>query len=166
MQSLGWQSDTNVHIDVRWGASNLDCMRTFAKELVALHPDLIEVTTTPATAAVIRETRAIPIVFSIVSDPVGSGFVATLAHPGGNVTGFINVEASLGSKWVELLREIAPRVSRAAMLFNPATAPQTAYYQGSIENAGRTLGIAIEVAPFQGETDIGRIIAALGQNLD
>src|SRR5262245_21465819 len=166
MQSLGWRSGANVHIDIRWGASNLDRMRTFAKELVALHPDLIEVTTTPATTAVIRETRAIPIVFSIVSDPVGSGFVAALAHPGGNVTGFINVEASLGGKWVELLREIAPQVSRATLLFNPATAPQTAYYRASIENAGRALGIAIEGAPFQDATDIGKIIPALGQNSD
>jgi putative ABC transport system substrate-binding protein len=166
MQSLGWRRGTNVQIEIRWGASNLDRMRTFAKELVSLQPDLIQVTTTPATAAVIRETRTIPIVFSIVSDPVGSGFVTNLAQPGGNVTGFINVEASLGSKWVELLMEMAPRVSRAAMLFNPATAPQTAYYRSSIENASRTLGIAIEGAPFQGAADIEKIIPALGQNSD
>jgi ABC-type uncharacterized transport system substrate-binding protein len=166
MQSLGWRRGTNVQIEIRWGASNLDRMRTFAKELVSLQPDLIQVTTTPATAAVIRETRTIPIVFSIVSDPVGSGFVTNLAQPGGNVTGFINVEASLGSKWVELLMEMAPRVSRAAMLFNPATAPQTAYYRSSIENASRTLGIAIEGAPFQGAADIEKIIPGLGQNSD
>jgi putative ABC transport system substrate-binding protein len=108
MQALGWQRDTNVQIAVRWGASNLDRMATFAKELVASQPDLIQVTTTPATAAILRETRIIPVVFAIVSDPVGSGFVQSLSHPGGNVTGFINVEALWGVSGCSCSRRSRP----------------------------------------------------------
>ena len=163
MQALGWQRDTNVQIDVRWGANNLDRMATFAKELVAFQPDLIQVTTTPATAAILRETRTIPVVFAIVSDPVGSGFVQSLSHPGGNVTGFINVEASLGGKWVQTLKEIAPQISRVAMFFDPATAPQAEYYREAIESASRTLGIITEAAPFHGAVDIEEIIRGLGR---
>ncbi len=163
MQALGWQRDINVQIDVRWGANDLDRMATFAKELVAFQPDLIQVTTTPATAAILRETRIIPVVFAIVSDPVGSGFVQSLSRPGGNVTGFINVEASLGGKWVQTLKEIAPQISRVAMLFDPATAPQAEYYRGAIEFASRTLGIVTEAAPFHGAVDIEEIITALGR---
>ena len=163
MQALGWQRDINVQIDVRWGANDLDRMATSAKELVAFQPDLIQVTTTPATAAILRETRTIPVVFAIVSDPVGSGFVQSLSRPGGNVTGFINVEASLGGKWVQTLKEIAPQISRVAMLFDPATAPQAEYYRGAIEAASRTLGIITEAAPFHGAVDIEEIIKGLGR---
>jgi len=163
MQALGWQRDINLQIDVRWAANDLDRMATFAKELVASQPDLIQVTTTPATAAILRETRTIPVVFAIVSDPVGSGFVQSLSRPGGNVTGFINVEASLGGKWVQLLKEIAPGVSRVGMLFDPATAPQTEYYRGALESASRTLGIITEAAPFYGAVDIEEIMRGLGR---
>jgi putative tryptophan/tyrosine transport system substrate-binding protein len=105
LRGLGWRSDTNLQIDLRWGANNPDRMRTFAKELVELHPDLINVTSTPATAAILQETQTIPVVFSVVSDPVGAGFVSNLPRPGGNVTGFINIEASLAGKWLDLLNE-------------------------------------------------------------
>jgi putative ABC transport system substrate-binding protein len=98
-------------------------MRTLAKELVGLQPDVIFTGATPATAAVQRETRTIPIVFAVVSDPVGSGFVAGLSRPGGNTTGFTNVETVMGGKWLEMLKEIAPRVGRVAIMFNPDTAP-------------------------------------------
>jgi putative ABC transport system substrate-binding protein len=163
MQALGWQRDTNVQIDLRWGANNLDRMGTFAKELVAPQPDLIQVTTTPATAAILRETRSIPVVFTIVSDPVGSGFVANLSRPGGNVTGFINVEASLGGKWVQLLREIAPGISRIAMLFDPVTAPQAQYYRGPLESESRVLGIETQAAAFQSPADIEAIMTTLSR---
>jgi putative ABC transport system substrate-binding protein len=162
MQALGWQSGTNVQIDIRWGASNLDRIGQFAKELVALQPDLIQVSTTPATAAVLRETHTIPVVFTVVSDPIGSGFVPNLSRPGGNVTGFINIEASLGGKWVQLVKEIAPQVSRVAMLFNPDTAPQTNYYRVSLESASRALGIAIQETPFHDAAEIEAKITALG----
>src|SRR5271170_2262497 len=123
LQELGWKSGTNLLVDLRF-ASDRDHMRTAAKELVELQPDLIEVTTTPATAEVLKQTHTIPVVFTVVSDPVGSGFVQSLPRPGGNATGFINLESSLGGKWLGLLREIAPRVKRVAILFNPTTAPQ------------------------------------------
>jgi putative ABC transport system substrate-binding protein len=100
-------------------------MQRFAKELVALQPDLILSNNTPTTAVLMQYTRSIPIIFATVADPIGSGFVANYPRPGGNVTGFVITEGSLASKWLELLREIAPRVIRVAMLFHPATAPFT-----------------------------------------
>ena len=98
-------------------------MQRFAKELVALQPDLILSHNTPTTAALLQQTRTIPIIFAIVADPVGSGFVASFPRPGGNVTGFTIIEPTMAGKWLELLKEIAPRVTRVAFLFNPATAP-------------------------------------------
>jgi putative ABC transport system substrate-binding protein len=119
LRELGWQDGRNIRIDYRWAAADVDRMRTFAKELINLQPDVVVAHTTPVVAALQRETRTIPIVLLIVSDPVGSGFVATLRHPGGNITGFINIESSLAGKWIELLKEIVPRLARAAILFNP-----------------------------------------------
>ena len=122
LAELGW-TDGNLWMDVRWAAANADQMRTFAKELVNLQPDVILANTTPVTAALQRETRTIPIVFAVVSDPVGVGFVASLSRPGGNLTGFIHMEASLGGEWLELLTEIAPGVKRATIMFNPTRLP-------------------------------------------
>jgi putative tryptophan/tyrosine transport system substrate-binding protein len=133
LEELGWKRGTNLEVDLRWGATNDEHIQMMAKELVAAQPDVIEVTTTPGTAAVLRETRTISVVFSIVSDPVGAGFVASLPHPGGNATGFIVIESSMGGKWVELLKEVAPDVSRVTLLFDPATGPQVDYYRGPIE---------------------------------
>ena len=123
LRKLGWTEGRNTRIDTRWATpADTDSMQQFAKELVASQPDLILSSTTPTTAALLQQTRTIPIVFVIVADPVGSGFVASFPQPGGNVTGFVVTEGSLGGKWLELLKEIAPRVNRAAFLFNPATA--------------------------------------------
>src|ERR1017187_5088236 len=110
LSELGWTEGRNLQMEVRWAADSVDRMRMFAKELVELRPDVILSFGTPVTAALQRETRTIPIVFAIVSDPVGEGFVANLSHPGGNITGFQNSEASIGGKWLELLTQIAPRV--------------------------------------------------------
>jgi putative tryptophan/tyrosine transport system substrate-binding protein len=124
LAELGWTDGGNLRMDVRWAAAgNLDRTRMFAKELVNLRPDVILANTTPATAALQRETRTIPIVFAGNSDPVGAGFVAGLPRPGGNITGFITLEASMAGKWLELLTEIAPGIKRVAMIFNPDTAP-------------------------------------------
>jgi len=147
LQELGWKRGTNLEVDLRWGRTNNERIQMMAKELVAEQPDVIQVATTPGTAAVLRETRTIPVVFSIVSDPVGSGFVASLSHPGGNATGFINIESSMGGKWVELLKEVAPDVTRVTLLFDPATGPQVDYYRGPIEAAVRSLGISLKSAP-------------------
>jgi len=134
-----------------------------AKELVAEQPDVIQVTTTPGTAAVLRETRTISVVFSILTDPVAAGFVASLSHPGGNATGFINIESSMGGKWVELLKEVAPDVSRVTLLFDPATGPQVNYYREPIEAAARSLTIALKLAPVGDVAAIETEIAATAQ---
>jgi putative ABC transport system substrate-binding protein len=123
LQDLGWIDGRNIRIDYRFAAADVDRMQAFAKELVGLQPDVIVGETTPVVAALARETRTIPIVFVIVSDPVGSGFVASLPRPGGNITGFINIESSLSGKWIEMLKDIVPRTTRAALMFNPETAP-------------------------------------------
>ena len=124
LQKLGWTEGRNIRIDARWAAADADLMQRFAKELVALQPDLIVTQNTPTTALMLQQTRTIPIVFAVVVDPVGSGFVASLSRPGGNITGFTQMEPTMAGKWLELLKEIAPRVNRVAFLFNPATAPK------------------------------------------
>jgi len=122
IRKFGWVEGRNSEIDIRWAAADIGLMERFAKELVALQPDLILTSSTPATAAMLQQTRTIPIIFVIVADPVGSGFVESLPRPGGNATGFTPIVRSLGGKWVELLKEIAPRVGRVSLLFNPPTA--------------------------------------------
>jgi putative ABC transport system substrate-binding protein len=164
LQELGWRDGRNVQIDVRFGAANPDRMQTYAAELVNMAPDVILAMTTPITAALLRQTRTIPIVFVIVSDPVGSGFVESLARPGRNVTGFINLESSLVEKWVELLKEIAPRVTRAAMMFNPETAPYAGYYMRPFEAAARSLALEPIGAPVRDDADIERAITALARD--
>jgi putative ABC transport system substrate-binding protein len=126
LSDLGWTDGRNLRMDVRWAAGNVDRMRIFAKELVNLQPDVILSLSTAATAALQRETRTIPIVFAAVADPVGSGFVASLPRPGGNITGFIVQEAALVGKRLEFLTEMAPGIKRAAFMFNPDTAPHAA----------------------------------------
>jgi len=128
LAELGWTEGRNVRMDVRWGADNVDRMRLFAKELVGLKPDVILATSTPVTAALQGETRTIPIVFENINDPVGSGFVASLPRPGGNLTGLINVEATMGGKRLQLLTEIAPGIKRVAIMFSPETAPYVSSY--------------------------------------
>ena len=148
LAELGWKRGSNLDVDIRFGNSDNERIRMIAKELVAAQPEVLEVTSTPGTAAVLAETRTIPVVFSTVSDPVGAGFVQSLPHPGGNATGFINIKSSMGGKWLELLKEIAPQVSQVTMLFNPATAPQADYYRRSIESAAPLLAIATRAAPI------------------
>ena len=131
-----------MRIDYRWAAQDTVRIRAFAKELVELQPDVILARTTPVTAALRNETRTIPIVFVIVSDPVGDGLVTSVARPGGNVTGFTNVDASLGGKWLQLLKEIAPRVKRIAFMFDPRMAPGGgAYYRRLIQDAAPSIGV-------------------------
>ena len=122
LADLGWTDGRNVRMDLRGGRGDPNRTRALARELVGLQPDIILTGTTPATVGVQRETRAIPIVFAAVGDPVASGIVARLDRPGGNATGFAAREASLGGKWLELLSEIAPGLKRAAIMFNPDTA--------------------------------------------
>jgi putative tryptophan/tyrosine transport system substrate-binding protein len=161
---LGWRNRQNMRMDVRWAAGDVDRIRAFAKELVDLRPDVILANSTPTTAALQRETRTIPIVFVAISDPVGSGFVAGLPHPGGNLTGFINLEGSIGGKWLELLTELAPGVKRAAIMFNPnLAAGGGSYYLPSFEAAARSLKIASITAPVYSDAEIETVITSLGR---
>jgi len=161
---LGWTDDRNLRIDLRWGAGQAERMQEFARELVALRPDMILANTTPATKALHRETRTIPMVFVIVSDPVGAGLVASLAQPGGNITGFINVETTMGGKWLELLKEMAPSVRRAAIMFNPDTAPGGgSYFLGAIEAAARSFGVEAITAAVRSDGEIETVINELGR---
>lgn len=163
LQELGWTNGRNVQIDYRWAAADVDRMHAYAKELVELQPSLIVGQTTQVIAALQRETKTIPIVFVLVSDPVGSGFVASLPRPGGNTTGFVNIESSLGGKWIELLKELVPKLTRASLIFNPDTASYSAYYLPPFETAARAHGIEPIVAPVRNEADIERTIADLGK---
>jgi putative ABC transport system substrate-binding protein len=161
LDGLGWVEGRNLEINTRFAAADLDRMRIAAKELVALGPDVLVGHTTRVVAALQRETKTIPIVFVAVSDPVGSGFVESLPRPGGNITGFINIEASLSGKWIEMLKEIVPRVARAALMFNPETAPYFPFYQQPFEAAARLNGIEPIAAPVQSATDIERVFDKL-----
>ena len=164
LADLGWTDGRNLRMDVRSAAGNIDRMRMFAKELVGLQPDVILAHGTPMTAALQRETRTIPIVFAAVSDPVGDGFVAGLPRPGGNITGFGSMEASMAGKWLELLTEIAPGLKRAANMFNPDTAPGGgSYFLPSFEAAARSLKVAPIVAPVHSDAEIETVIASLGR---
>ena len=144
---LGWTEGRNIEIDTRWAAANVELMKRFAKELVALQPDLMVTSTTPAAAAMLEQTRTIPVVFVMVADPIGSGFVTSLPRPGGNATGFTPIVSSLGGKWVELLKEIAPRIARVTLLFNPPTATFVEGYLSPFKAAAASLGVEAIVAP-------------------
>jgi putative ABC transport system substrate-binding protein len=162
LADLGWTDGRNVRMDVRWYSDDINRIRALVRELVGLQPDIILTQTTAATVTVQRETRTIPIVFANVADPVASGIVARLNQPGGNITGFANYEASLGGKWLELLLEIAPKLKRAAIMFNPDTAPASAYMP-SLEAAARSLKVAPITAPVRSDAEIETAIAAIGR---
>jgi putative ABC transport system substrate-binding protein len=163
LAELGWTEGRNVRMDVRWAIDNADRVRALAKELVGLQPEIIFANATPVTAALQRETRTIPIVFTGVSDPVGSGFVSSVPRPGGNLTGFIDLEASIGGKWLELLTEIAPSVKRVAIIFNPETAPGGgSYYLPAFEAAARARKVEPIVAPVHSDAEMETVITSLG----
>jgi putative ABC transport system substrate-binding protein len=162
LAGLGWTDGRNARMDLRWAGGDTNRMRALAQELVGLKPDIIVTTSTAATAALQRETRTIPIVFMNVADPVASGLVARLDRPSENITGFANLEASLGGKWLELLSEIAPGLKRAAIMFNPDIAPVSAYMP-SLETAARSLNVAPILAPVHSDAEIETAIIALGR---
>src|SRR5262249_18505171 len=148
----GWVDGRNVRIEHRWAGGDVGRVQAFAKQLVASKPDVIVGHTTPSVVALREETATIPIVFVQISDPIGSGFIANVARPGGNITGFSNFEASIGGKWIEILREIAPGLARSALIFNPQTAPYvTRYYQGPFEAAARAFGVQPSAHPIRSE---------------
>jgi putative tryptophan/tyrosine transport system substrate-binding protein len=163
LQKLGWAEGRNIRIDYRWATpGDAESIQRVANELVALQPDLVLAQNTPNTAALAQQTRNIPIVFATVSDPVGSGFVANFPRPGGNVTGFTNIEPTTAGKWLELLKEIAPHVARVAFLFNPATAPYE-YYLSSFKAAARSFAVEAIAAPVRDRSELEPVITALAR---
>jgi putative ABC transport system substrate-binding protein len=159
LQKLGWVDGQNIRIEVRWAGFDAETMRRYAKELIALQPDLILSNDTPTTATLLQQTRSVPIVFATVADPVGSGFVASIGRPGGNATGFAVYEASLGGKWLELLKETVPSVSRVVVIFNPATAPFAEYFLKSLNNAAPSFGVEARVAHVSDVSELETVVA-------
>jgi putative ABC transport system substrate-binding protein len=149
-------------MDLRWHGDDINRIGAVAQELVGLQPDVILTVGTPATVAVQRAAPTIPIVFAGVTDPVATGIVPALNRPGGNITGFSNWEATLGGKWLELLSEIAPGLKRVAIMFNPDTAPVSAY-MASVEMAARSLKVEQIIAPVHSDVEIETAIIALGR---
>ena len=161
LQKLGWIEGRNTRIDTRWATpTNAAAMQRFAVELVALQPEVILASTTPTTTALLQQTRTIPIVFATVGDPIGSGFVASFPRPGGNVTGFVTIEGSLGGKWLELLKEIAPHVNRVAFLLNPATATYAEFYLNAFKAAAASVAVEAIAAPVHDRSEFDTVIAA------
>jgi ABC-type uncharacterized transport system substrate-binding protein len=162
LQELGWTQGRNALIEYRWGAANLDRIRAYAAELVALKPDVILAQTALAVAPLQQQTHSVPVVFILIIDPVESGFVASLARPGGNMTGFTPFEASAATKWLELLKEIAPGISRVSFIFNPVQAPQIVILR-AIESAARSAGVLLTPAAVSDAAEIERAVDAFAR---
>src|SRR5215475_6389660 len=161
LQRLGWMEGRNTQIDTRWATpDDAESMRYSAKELVALQPNVILSSTTPPTRALLQQTHTIPIVFAIVADPIGSGFVANFARPGGNVTGFIFTEPTMAGKWLELLKGIAPRIARVAMLFNPVSASYAEYWVNPLKAAATSFAVEAIPAPVRDRSELESVTAA------
>ena len=160
LEGLGWGQGRNVRFDYRWAGADADRARTFARELVDLKPDVIVTCTNQVTEIVQKTTRTIPVVFVFVGDPIGSGFAASLAQPGGNLTGFANFDNSIGAKWLEILKEVAPGVRRVGFVYNPKAAPNVGFYRAA-EAAGPPLGLKVVALPVHNAAEIERGIKAL-----
>jgi putative tryptophan/tyrosine transport system substrate-binding protein len=164
LKELGWSDGRNIAIDLRWTAGDSTRMRALAAELVGLHPDLLVGHSTPSTTALRQATDEIPIIFIQISDPIGSGFISSLASPGGNLTGFSNYELSMGGKWLQLLTEIAPGLTRVGVLFNPRTAPYVPrYYLVSFEAAALRHKLELVTMSVQSPAEIEDAIDRLAQ---
>jgi len=161
LRKLGWTDGRNLRTDTRWAnPADPESMHRFAKELVTLQPDLILSQSTPATAALLQETRTIPIIFGIVADPIGSGFVVSFPRPGGNATGFAVTEPTQAGKWVELLKEVAPQVTRVAALFNPAMATFAEFWLKPFKAAAASFAVEAILGPVHDTSELESVIAA------
>ena len=158
LAKLGWTEGRNVQIEYRWIAGDPDRARAYAAELVKLNPDVIFAGTTTSALSLQRETHSVPIVFAQVADPVGAGLVASLARPGGNITGFAQFEYAIGAKWVELLKQIAPQITRVAIIYDPANPSEARGYLPAIEAAARSFGMQVSVSAVRDVAEIERAI--------
>jgi ABC-type uncharacterized transport system substrate-binding protein len=159
LNQLGWKEGISVHIDTRWGGGDPDRIRAYARELIDTAPDIAVADSTPAALALQQESRTTPIIFIQAGNPVGSGLVANLARPGGNLTGFTNYVPSMGGKWLELLKEVAPRLARVAALFNPKT--HTGQYWNVLGTAAQALGVTFGKAAVEDDSGIARAVEAM-----
>jgi putative ABC transport system substrate-binding protein len=162
LRQLGWTSGRNIRIDTRWGGGDADAIRKYAAELVALKPDVVMAFTSAAVAALQQVTRTVPIVFAVVTDPVGAGYVENLARPGGNITGFTSFEYAISGKWLELLKEVVPRVTRVAVLRDAALAGGPGQF-GAIQALAPSLGVELRPVDLNDANDIERAITAFAQ---
>jgi putative ABC transport system substrate-binding protein len=162
LQDLGWTDGRNIRFDYRFTGDSEERMRGMAEEIVGLAPDVILVSTNSAVSAILNATRSIPIVFTWVSDPVGSGFVTNLPHPGGKITGFHNFEPPIGGKWLAYLSQIAPTLRRVAVMYVPEIAPNVAFLR-VVEAAAPQMGLAVTPAEIRNAADIERVVSAFGQ---
>jgi putative ABC transport system substrate-binding protein len=163
LAKFGWIDGKNVRIDYRFAAGDAALFKTYATELVGLAPDAILAETPPAVAALQQQTRTIPVVFVLVGDPIGFGFVQSVARPGGKITGFSGFDLPLMGKWVELLKEAAPRITRLSVIFNPDTAPNAAVETSAIERAARLVGVTVMAAPVRDDAEIEAAVAAVAR---
>jgi putative ABC transport system substrate-binding protein len=154
LADLGWIEGRNINIAFRWPGGDIERVQTFAKELVGLRPDVLVGRSTPTTAALKQETATIPIIFVNVPEPVEQGFVQSLARPGGNITGFTNFEASIGGKWLQLLKEVDPRIARVAVIYNPQTAPFAGLFLSSVQSAAPTFAVETVAMPIRSDAEI------------
>jgi putative ABC transport system substrate-binding protein len=167
LQNLGWTEGRNLQIEYYWAGADADRTRTLAAELAGTMPDVVVAHPTVAIQALMRHTRTIPIIFILVTDPLGSGLVGSLARPGGNVTGFTNFVPSVGGKWIEMLKVISPRIKRVAILFNPETASGGgSFYAQPVQAAALTLAVESTVAAARNATEIEDALATLSRDAD
>ena len=162
LQKLGWVEGRNVQIDYRWAAGDEDSIRAYARELVAFRPNVIVARSSPEVAALQQETHTIPVVFAHATDPVASGFVPNLAHPGGNITGFTSFEYPMGGKWLEMLREVAPGTRRVSVVHNPDNVSSPGYLR-VMDGVAQTLGLQLTLAAVHNAADIERAIDAFAR---
>jgi len=165
LSDLGWHKGRNIKLEYRWTAGDPDLTLVLAKEIIELKPNVIVVHSSPAVAALRKLTSTIPMVFVLIADPLGSGFVDSLAHPGGNVTGFMNAEAPMAGKWLRLIIEIAPKIKRVALIYNPRTSPYQSYLR-EFDASARQLGIQAVPTPVLDATELERALHTLGQEPD
>jgi putative ABC transport system substrate-binding protein len=161
LAKLGWMEDTKLRIELRWGAADLALITRYASELVALGPEVLLADSTPCLEAIRRQTRTIPIVFVTIADPIGQGFVASLAHPGGNITGFSAFDPPMAGKWLEMLTQIT--VGRVAVLFNPASTPYAGLMLHAIEETAPSFAVAVRAAPVNSDSEVEAMMAGLAQ---
>jgi putative ABC transport system substrate-binding protein len=163
LQDLGWAQGRNLRVEVRWGGTDRDRIQAYANELVTLKPDVIVAHTSLVIPALQRATRTVPVIFMQINDPVESGIVASMAHPGGNITGFTSFELTVGGKWLEILKEIEPRMTRAAVILNPSQSPQLAILQ-AIEAVAPALDVKLTVVGAQDAAEIERAVSAFADD--